>query len=101
MVFGEFVAHLRPKDHSMTIERVGDGRAYGPNLEPQSLDSLNIIQNGVTGSGPALPTATSHHYPGEGHLSLITNRSAELLADLSAGGPPVSDGVSTQGARCA
>jgi pimeloyl-ACP methyl ester carboxylesterase len=33
----------------------------------------------------ALPTATSHHFPGDGHLSIITNRSDELLADLVAG----------------
>lgn len=68
VVFGEFVAHLRPKDHSFTIERVGDGRAYGPTLEPQSLDSLPIIQDGVAGSGPPntvelVTTSYTDQYP--------------------------------------
>ena len=30
LVFGEFVAHLSPKNHSLKIERVAPSRAYGP-----------------------------------------------------------------------
>ena len=32
--------------------------------------------------GTALPTATSHFLPGEGHISLLTNRGSELRDDL-------------------
>jgi hypothetical protein len=69
LVFGEFVAHLSPKNHSFTIERVSQPRAYGPTLEPQSLDSLPILNDGTSGSGPANSveldtTAYNDNYPG-------------------------------------
>jgi hypothetical protein len=53
VVFGEFLAHVSPRNRTMTIEQVGDGHAWGPTLQPQSLDSLPILNNGVEGSGPA------------------------------------------------
>jgi hypothetical protein len=53
IVFGEFIAHRSPKNHTLTFERVRSPQGYGANLEPQSLDQLPIISDGVSGSGPA------------------------------------------------
>ncbi len=53
-VLGTFVAHLRPKLRSLTIERVGGANeAASPGLEPQSLDGLPIVNDGTSGTNPA------------------------------------------------
>jgi hypothetical protein len=70
VVLGEFVAHNSPKNHTFTIERVGDGAAYGPTLQPESLSSLTIINDGNPNGNPAntvqLDTvSTSDPYPSQ------------------------------------
>ena len=69
LVFGEFVARMDPKAKTMTISRVGGPRAFGPSLEPESVDNLPIVQDGVSGSGPAstvelVNNSCADNYPG-------------------------------------
>ncbi len=51
VVLGEFIAHVRPSRRSITFEAATP--AAGKGVSPQSIDELNVTQDGVTGSGPA------------------------------------------------
>jgi hypothetical protein len=48
----EFIAHVRPKEGKVVIERVVRGKS-GPALGPESVDALPIVSDSVAGSGPA------------------------------------------------
>jgi len=50
-VLAEFVAHARPKDGTLTIERIVRNEAK-LGLGAQSIDDLNIVQDDNPGSGP-------------------------------------------------
>jgi len=49
VVVATFVAHVSPREQRVVIERVE--REDGA-LDPQSIDQINLSQDGVTGSGP-------------------------------------------------
>ena len=51
VVLGEFIAHVRPSRRSITFEAATP--AAGKGVSPQSIDDLNVTQDGVAGSGPA------------------------------------------------
>jgi hypothetical protein len=55
-VIGSYVAHLRPKARTLTFERLDTAPvlpAGAPGPAPQNETSLQIVQDGVAGSGPA------------------------------------------------
>ncbi len=51
-VVGEFVLHLSPRNHQATLTRVSTGAAHGgaPGLTPESENTANLCQDGVSGS---------------------------------------------------
>jgi hypothetical protein len=53
VVLREFIARVRPSRRSITIEQRGREAAGAPGLSPESLSDLDIVQDGVPGSGPA------------------------------------------------
>ncbi len=51
VLVGEFIAHVRPAEGKLTFERI-KREASMPGLAPQSIDDLNIVSDGIEGSGP-------------------------------------------------
>jgi hypothetical protein len=106
VMFGEFSAHVDKKARTMTIRQTKGGQAYGPNLEPQSVDSLNIVQDGVPGSGPAqtvelVNISTDDLYPGEDTFTAVVdlrhffarsfaNVYVQITAETDANGNPTT-----------
>jgi hypothetical protein len=50
MIAQEFVLRVRPRERRVWIERIENTES--PGLTPQSIDDLNIVSDGTTGSGP-------------------------------------------------
>ena len=48
-VLGEFVAHVSPRNHSITIEPTR--KAASPGAHTQAFGELNVVEDGVAGSG--------------------------------------------------
>src|SRR4051794_32048985 len=55
---GEFVAHLSPRNRTLTFERITRAKGSGspgstPHSTPQSVDEITIAQDDIAGSGTA------------------------------------------------
>jgi hypothetical protein len=79
----EFVLHVYPSEHRVVLERIdhneeGNVPARGPGLGTQSIDTLNLVQDGAVG-GPA------------NSVELVTNSVGEDAACPSVSGTPQSE----------
>jgi hypothetical protein len=68
-VLFEYAAHASPKNHTLTFTLL-NATAFGPDLQPQSIDSLDLDQYGGGGSPPAnivdlVTNSCTDNYPTE------------------------------------
>lgn len=52
-VMHEYVLQLRPSQHTAKLVHLKPGVSSRPGFTPQSVDNLSVVEDGVTGSGPA------------------------------------------------
>jgi hypothetical protein len=51
-VLAEFVAHVRPSRRTVTLARLPRENRNAPGASPESLTDLDVVQDGIPGSGP-------------------------------------------------
>jgi hypothetical protein len=52
-VINEYVLQVRPREHTTKLVRLKPGVSSRPGFNPQSVDSINVIQDDAGGTGPA------------------------------------------------
>lgn len=52
-VVGEYVLQVRPSQRTAKLVRLKPGASARPGFNPQSVDAISVIQDGISGSGPA------------------------------------------------
>ena len=77
-VVSEYVLQVRPRSHTTRLVRLKPGVSARPGFNPQSVDSINVIQDGIPGSGPA------------GSVELNTDPSSILSGAACPGGKAAS-----------